>query len=135
MGVEADQINLCDGNVDQSLVHDEVVSICPDAATVTVKLTSGFSFARPALYLSTDANHPMAATMEGSTLAPGLGDLNVGGDDSAFSAVERIFAFANGPTGNDNPQRQGFNSALMGEGSPLNVLGGIPTMALWPTRC
>jgi hypothetical protein len=58
-----------------------------------------------------------------------LADLQVGGDDSAFSAVERIFAFANGPTGVDNPQRQGFNSALMGEGSPLNVLGGIPTVA------
>lgn len=24
-----------------------------------------------------------------------------------------------------NPQRQGLNSALKGEGSPLNVLGGI----------
>jgi len=29
----------------------------------------------------------------------------------------------------DNPQRQGFNSALSGEGGPLNVLGGIPTVA------
>lgn len=36
---------------------------------------------------------------------------------------------ANGPTGKDNPQRQGLNSALMGEGSPLNVLGAIPTIA------
>ena len=36
---------------------------------------------------------------------------------------------ANGPTGAENPERQGLNSALMGEGSPLNVLGGIPTIA------
>ena len=67
--------------------------------------------------------------MEGVTLAPGLNDIAVGGDDSLFSAVERIFAMANGPTGTGNPQRQGFNSALMGEGGPLNVLGGIPTIA------
>ena len=50
------------------------------------------------------------------------------------------FAFANGPVNLPseqipsglplvNPQRQGFNSALAGEGSPLNVLGGIPTVA------
>ena len=36
----------------------------------------------------------------------------------------------NGPTGAGNPQRQGLNSALLGEGrGPLNVLGGIPTVA------
>jgi len=128
-GVEADQIEFPDGNPDRSLVHDKVVSISPAEGTVTLGLTSGFSFARPVLYLSTEANHPLAAAMEGATLAPGLADIGVGRDDSAFSAVERIFAFANGPTGDGNPQRQGFNSALSGEGSPLNVLGGIPTVA------
>jgi hypothetical protein len=128
-GVEADQINFPDGNPDYSLVHDKVVAISPDEGTVTLALTSGFSFARPVLYLSTEANNPLAATMEGAILAPALGDITVGRDDSAFSAVERIFAFANGPTGSENPQRQGFNSALTGEGSPLNVLGGIPTIA------
>ena len=36
----------------------------------------------------------------------------------------------NGPTGAGNPQRQGLNTALLGEGrGPLNVLGGIPTVA------
>lgn len=128
-GVDANQIAFCDGNVDHNLVHDKVVAICPDEGTVTLALTSGFSFARPVLYLSTEANNPLAATMEGATLAPALADVTVGRDDSAFSAVERIFAFANGPTGTGNPQRQGFNSALSGEGSPLNVLGGIPTVA------
>jgi hypothetical protein len=128
-GVEADQIEFPDGNPDHRLVHDKVVAISPEAGTVTLALTAGFSFARPVLYLSTEANNPLAATMEGATLAPALSDVTVGRDDSAFSAIERIFAFANGPTGNDNPQRQGFNSALSGEGSPLNVLGGIPTVA------
>jgi hypothetical protein len=128
-GVEADQINFPDGNPDYSLVHDKVVAISPDEGTVTLALTSGFSFARPVLYLSTEANNPLVASMEGATLTPALSDITVGRDDSAFSAIERIFAFPNGPTGSDNPQRQGFNSALSGEGSPLNVLGGIPTIA------
>lgn len=130
MGVEADDLNYCgEGEIDYSILHDKVVDICADEGTVTLSLTPGFSFARPVLYLSMDSNHPMAATMEGVTLAPGLNDIAVGGDDSLFSAVERIFAFANGPTGVGNPQRQGFNSALSGEGGPLNILGGIPTIA------
>ena len=57
------------------------------------------------------------------------GAIATGHNDSAFSAVERIFAFINGPTGKDNPQRQGFNSALTDGLLPLNVLGGIPTIA------
>ncbi|MFN8565568.1 MAG: hypothetical protein U0703_28940 [Anaerolineae bacterium] len=46
-GVDANQIAFCDGNVDHNLVHDKVVAICPDEGTVTLALTSGFSFARP----------------------------------------------------------------------------------------
>jgi hypothetical protein len=128
-GVNASQINFCEGNPDYSLVHDKVISICPSEGTVTIELTSGFSFARPVLYLSTDASVPLAAALERATLAPKLVNITTGRDDSAFSAVERIFVLANGPTGQGNPQRQGLNSALMGEGSPLNVLGGIPTIA------
>jgi hypothetical protein len=127
--VEASQINFCQGNPDYAVVHDKVVRICPEAQTVTLQLTEGFSFSRPVLYLSMDANDPVVATLEGVTLAPGLKDLTVGHDDSAFSALERIFLFANGPTGKDNPQRQGLNSAISDGLSPLNVLGGIPTVA------
>ena len=131
MGLEEDHLNKCGGDeaIDYTKLHDKVVDICAEEGTVTLSLTPGFSFARPVLYLSMDANHPMAATMEGVTLAPGLDDIAVGGDDSLFSSVERIFAFSNGPTGVGNPQRQGFNSALSGEGGPLNILGGIPTIA------
>jgi hypothetical protein len=127
--VNASEINFCDGNPDYSLVHDKVVRICPSEGTVTIRLTSGFSFARPVLYLSTEASVPLAAALESATVAPKLVNITTGHDDSAFSAVERLFLFANGPTGQGNPQRQGLNSALMGEGSPLNVLGGIPTIA------
>lgn len=131
--VDADQIDFCDGGVDYSLVHDSVVSICPDEETVTLELVPGFSFAKPVLYLSMDTNDPLPAALEGAIYAPGLRDVAVGRDDSLFSAVERLFAFVNGPTntvdGQVNPQRQGLGSAVSGEGSPLNVLGGIPTVA------
>jgi hypothetical protein len=128
--VTATQLDaFCDGNPDYSLVHDKVVAICPTDGTVTIALTPGFSFGRPVLYLSTEANDPLPASLEGATVAPALNDVPVGRDDSAFSAVERLFAFTNGPTGQDNPQRQGFNSALSDGRGPLNVLGGIPTVA------
>ncbi len=137
----------CDG-IDESeeaeartMLHDGVVSICADdnGGTVTMELAAGFSFAKPVLYLSTDTNNPLAAALEKATFAPGLRDVRVGADDSLFSSVERIFGFTNGPVNSFtpegaanpeiNPQRQGFESALRGEGGPLNVLGGIPTVA------
>jgi hypothetical protein len=119
----------CDGGVDKRIVHDKVVSICPSEGTVTLELTLGFSFARPVWYLSVDASVDLAAAMEVVTYAPALADISLGRDDSFSSAVERIFPVVNGPMGVDNPQRQGFNSALAGEGGPLNTLGGIPTIA------
>ncbi len=123
----------CGGNVDHTVVHDKVVSICPRDGVVTLALTTGFSFGRPVLYLSTEASDALPAALEGATHASGLNDIKVGSDDSAFSAVERIFAIVNGPinhvAGEINPQRQGFDSALKGDGGPLNVLGGIPTIA------
>ena len=123
------EISFCNGNPDYSKVHDKVIKICPSEGTVTLKLTSGFSFARPVLYISTDSSSELAATLEESTFTPKLSLITVGRDDSAFSGVERIFIIKNGPMGKDNPQRQGLNSAVKGEGSPLNVLGGIPTIA------
>jgi hypothetical protein len=125
---------VANGRPDYRFVHDKVVSISidpqnPFASTVTLALTTGFSFARPVLYLSTDASLEMFAALEGATVAPGLQDIEVGNDDSAFSAIERIFITINGPRGCDNPQRQGIESALIDGRGPLNVLGGIPTVA------
>jgi hypothetical protein len=128
--VPTERLNaFCDGNPDYSLVHDKVVKICPRDKTVTLQLTQGFSFAKPVLYLSTDTSTPLTATAEGATYAPGMEDVQGSADDSLFSPVERIFVFVNGHTGKDNPQRQGLNSALSDGASPLNVLGGIPTVA------
>jgi len=122
------------GKPNRKFVHDKVVSISISrtndfASTVTLGLTTGFSFAKPVLYLSTEASIEVSAALEGATLAPGLQDIEVGHDDSAFSAIERLFLTVNGPTGCDNPQRQGLFSALTDGRGPLNVLGGIPTVA------
>jgi hypothetical protein len=142
-GTTAAELNAyCDGIPDDqkadalTKLHDSVVAICPGdggaAGTVTISLTNGFSFGRPILYMSTDASAEIAASLEGAVFAPALANIPVGRDDSLFSSIERIFGFTNGPTNEFaevNPQRQGFNSAIVGEGGPLNVLGGIPTIA------
>ncbi len=129
-GTSADKLEqFCERKPDYSVVHDKVVSICPSKQTVTIKLTAGFSFSRPVLYISTEANDALPATLEHATLAPGMQDIPTGGDDSLFSAVERIFLAVNGPTGKGNPQRQGIISAMTDGRTPLNTLGGIPTIA------
>ncbi|ETW96666.1 MAG: hypothetical protein ETSY1_25650 [Candidatus Entotheonella factor] len=132
--VSAEQINCPDGNCDYSLVHDAVLAINapndnPNESSVTLKLTPGFSFGRPVLYISTEASDPVVAALEGVTYTTALRDILVGNDDSAFSAVERLFTFLNGPLGCENPQRQGQNSGLVDDRGPFNVLGGIPTIA------
>jgi len=139
--VDGDDLKFCNRPPNHNVVHDRVVKICPSGdknggGTVTLATTPIFSFAKPALYISMDASDPMVATLDNGTHAPALADLPVGGDDSAFSAVERLFVVANGPTGATNPQRQGLSSALTDKGPdekplpPLNVIGGIPTVAL-----
>ena len=128
-GVEANQINFPNGTPDYSRVHDKVLKIDPTNMTVTLKLTVGYSFARPVSYLSFESNDAVAATLEEATLAPALSDIQVGHDDGAFSAVERLFVFTNGPQGKGNPQRQGLSSAIADGGGPINIFGGVPTIA------
>lgn len=128
-GVSPQDLHFPGGSPDYSLVHDKVLAIDTVNDTVTIALTPGFSFARPVLYLSTEASDPGVAALEGATFSPGLQDIETGNDDSAFSAVERIFVVSNGHLGCENPQRQGLNSAIRDGRGPFNVLGGIPTVA------
>lgn len=147
-GVSEQELNkYCDGFRNERIrrtalkkVHSKVVKICPREQTVTLELVPGFSFSKPIFYLSMEASNPTPAAFEDTTFAPRLANIQVGFDDSAFSPVERLFATVNG-FGNDDlapgapkgetvhPSRQGFFSAIRGEGSPFNVLGGIPTVA------
>jgi hypothetical protein len=117
----------CNGNANHDVVHDKVTAICPKNGTVTLRMTLGYSFARPVLYLSFDANNPIAASLEESTLTPVYDQQGFNLPDAAIgSGVERIFVVTNGPMGDNNPNRQGLNSALHDGRGPINILGGIP---------
>ncbi len=120
-GVTADQISFCDGNPDHKLVHDKVVSICPGKSQVAIALTQGFSFGRQVFYISTEANVDVAAALEAATLTPRL--------DKIANQSAPLFLALNGPSGKDNPVRQGVLSALAGEGSPRNLLSVLPGLS------
>jgi len=131
MASEAELNAMCGGKVDYDKVHDKVTAICPSEGTVTIKLTLGFTFDKPIQYISTEANDPLVATLENAIYTPALNGLpSMLEDASPGESAERIVVVVNGPTGKDNPHRQGLVSALSGEGGPLNVLGGIPTINL-----
>lgn len=73
-----------------------------------------------------DSSDKLAATLEDATLAPKLDAAPTVGDDSTASSRAELVAFVNGQTGASNPQRQGLNSAVAGDGDPLNVLAWNP---------
>src|ERR1700757_80625 len=131
-GVDANKINFPDGNVDYSIIHDEVVAIDPNNQTVTINLINGFSFGRPVWYISMDTSIPLGAAIEHNTFAPLMQQLHLGADDSFSCPIERIFISTNGPEsgGCNNPLRQGLSADLADGARPNNVLGGIPTIAL-----
>lgn len=127
-----EQLNAyCDGKANPDRVHDKVKAICPRDGTVTLELTIGFTFGKPILYLSTEANDPLVATLETATFAPAMEDLPFAHEDALpGESAERIYVFVNGAMGLNNPHRQGLYSALTDGRGPLNVLGGIPTLNL-----
>src|SRR6266404_3968553 len=129
--VEDADINFPGGKPDYAIVHDQVVAIDPANRTVTLSLINGFSFGKPVLYISTESSDPAVSAIEGNTFAPRMRKLEVGIDDIARSAVERIFIATNGASegGCKNPQRQGLSAALLDGHRPNNTFGGVPTIA------
>lgn len=124
-------VRLPDGSVlnapqiaNASGVHDKVIALTDTKASLT--LTRGFARGNAVRYISTDASAEGPAALEGSTFAPRLALAPSAGDDSSDSGRASLAAFVNGPTGATNPARQGINSALLGEGDPLNVLAWLP---------
>lgn len=107
--------------------HDKVVAIDYDRRTVTLALTPGFVEGDPIYYLSTEASDPTIAALEGATYAAALNDApGLADNDADGSARSALIAIVNGPTGANNPARQGLESALLGEGAPLNILDNYP---------
>jgi len=116
---------------------------------VDLLLVKGFDAGQPILYLSTEADDPVAAVLERSVYVPALANAAYnGGDDFLGSARERLFGFINGQTGANNRQAQGFQNivldghaaedasagntslinALRKGGDLLNVFGDFPTL-------
>lgn len=121
-------------------VHDRVVNIDFERGTVTLHLTPGLYHGKGILYISTDATDPGVAALEEATYAPNMNEApGLGLNDPAVSTRSAIVPFVNGQTGVGHPERQGLQSALLGEGSPLNVTeihprnrGSIPAYSpLW----
>ena len=122
LGLPEDEAGLAQA---REILHDRVVAICPREQTITLKLVPGHSFARPILYISTDANDPTAAAMEQATFVPALALVPIGGDDSFGSAVERLFAVTNGPSNFDLPDSASVSN------HPLFAMDSIPLFVAW----
>jgi hypothetical protein len=114
---EAELNAMCDGKVDYTKVHDKVARICPRDGTVTIKMTLGFTFDKPIMYLSTEANDPLVAALENATFTPAMKDMPFALEDaSPGESAERIVVVVNGPTGKDNPHRHGPRQRAVGRG-------------------
>lgn len=50
----------------------------------------------------------------------------MGSNDRKTSASSAIIPIVNGPRGVNNPERQGLQSALLGQGDPLNITQEVP---------
>ncbi len=106
---------------------DKVVALDLVKRTVTYRETDGFQGGEPVRYASTDASADLAAALEDVTLAPALNFAPFLGNDGTDSSRASLAAFVNGQTGRNNPERQGLNSAVAGDGDPLNVLRWNPS--------
>jgi hypothetical protein len=105
---------------------DKVTAIDTQAATVRYQYTNGFARGNAVVYVSTESSDPGAAAIEDVTYAPTLNAAPYAGGDGTDSARASLAAITNGQTGANNPARQGLNSALLGDGDPLNILAWAP---------
>lgn len=103
-------------------IHDKVVGALDETnREATFQETEGFYDGKEIYYISFDVSNPDVAALEAATYAPELNDAPGLGSNTNKSARSAIVPFVNGQTGVDNPNRQGLNSALLGDGDPLNV--------------
>lgn len=109
--------------------NDSVVAISTAKGWVKLKLLRGFFKGSSVLYLRLDGSIPLLAGIEASTYAPKLNALPGIGSDAAGSARSPIIPVVNGELGKSNKLRQGLQSALLGQGDPLNVTDSLPGTA------
>lgn len=102
-------------------LHDRVLEIDFNAMTVTLELTTGVYHGKQIYYVSFEASDPAVAAIETASFAPNLDGAPGLANNGLASARSSIIPIVNGATGLGNRDRQGLQSALLGEGSPLNV--------------
>jgi len=108
-------------------LHDAIVKIDFKARRVELDTLNGFYEDNRVQYLHQEASVELVAALEGSTWAPNLNAApGEGSNDRNTSARSAIIPIVNGPRGVDNPQRQGLESAVLGEGDPLNITQEVP---------
>ena len=107
--------------------HDSLASIDFNRKTVTLRTLGGFYEGDAIVYLRMDASDATLAAIEASTFAPNMDKApGLASNDRDTSARSAIIPVVNGPRGVSNPARQGLESALLGEGDPLNITQEIP---------
>lgn len=103
-------------------LHDAVIDIDYARRQVTLDTLNGFYEDDGIQYLHQEASVELVAALEGSTWAPNLDFAPAAGVfDRKASARAAIIPIVNGERGVGNPERQGLQSAVAGEGDPLNV--------------
>jgi len=140
-------INASSAAAARRILHDKVVAICPSddgfGGTVTLELTTGFSFGKPVLYLSMEASHNLTAALERVTGTPLGSPGRTRAETTDFgSSVERIFVTTNGYTNGDvNPGKvagatrppipfvRASTLLCVGTGSPSTCWAAVPTVA------
>ena len=98
-----------------------VVAIDYEDKTVTLNMLGGWVDGQFNFYLHTDSSSKLVAALERSTYAPNLDAAPGIASDIPPSSRAAIIPVFNGIRGDDNPMRQGLNSALFGEGDPFNI--------------
>jgi len=120
-------------------LHDALVHIDRQAREVTLDQFNGFYEFDAILYLHQEGSIELVAAVEGSTWAPNLNAAPGLGSNDPDSARSAIIPIVNGERGVSNPDRQGLESALLGEGDPLNITqeepgfedGEVPYSPVW----
>lgn len=104
-----------------------VVAIDYDNRKVTLNLLAGWVDGQFTLYLHTDSSSELVAALENSTYAPSLNAAPGIAVDEPPSSRASISPVVNGIRGDDNPMRQGLESALLGQGDPFNIAQEQPS--------
>jgi hypothetical protein len=106
---------------------DAITTIDTATKQVTLKTLHGYSGGQKVAYLRLDASVDVVAALEESVLAPNLNAApGEGVSDPAASARSAIIPIVNGTRGKGDPNRQGLQSAVLGEGEPLNIQASLP---------